>query len=1389
MAFIDTATRSQLIELYVAYFNRAPDADGLAYWSDKVANGGWKVATVARSFMDQTEVKSTYPDYMTSSEIVDKVYTNVLNRAADADGKTYWVNQLNTGKVTKADLIQAVVNAAKSTTGTATDAATLANKTSVGEYFAVTLGSNDKAAAASIMTGVTSDAASVTAAKASSTAANGQTFMLTTGTDNITGTTGNDTINATGTTLTALDVINGGAGTDTLKVVDAAGVMNTTIPAGLNITNVEKMEIQTSGNLGRTAGEGTTESAMVQFQDLAQGLTLNLGGRVITATGGTATAADIATAFTSGTTTNNAAVSGALTGWTVAAGGSTQQAKFTSTTPDSNVSDLVATGFAVTGKPAVNQASTVLVTAGTTNTTDTISFVYNGVNLTTAQTGATTDVAAATAIANAINNYAAQTIATTSGTATVTISSPFVVSLANFAGTGATFGAFTTTQAYTAAVPAAAPTLVITQGAAPSTTAAAYDVSGIASLTDVSITGVAGMGLKAATTQNVTVSGSTGTITVDGGKDVTVTDATADKNITIGATTVNAGKITVTDSKQGTGSIAVDGGTDVTITATVNKANSGTITVGQGGAATDSPSGSVVITDNLNSDGTAAMTGGNITVTGGKTINVTINATQTATVETAASAITNGDVRINSGATTTDVTVNQTKTLNQFTKAAVPVVKETDVVTFKALKSGEAITVNGLTFTASKDLTAEQTAAAFANLTAADIQTAGGPTANGIYTGAFNTAVWTSSAVSGATVTFTAQDHDEADLVFSGTGTTNDAGARAPVQAKTAGTAAVAEAKSTASVTYGSVRVDGEATNTLKTVTVDGYKGADLGVTGTDLNGLTTLSLANSAGNAAVATSATTLAMTLNKVAHAVNISGASAGVATLNVTTTGSNSAFALTAAHVKELNVGGDKALNLTGSTLSALESVKVTGTAGLNLGAVLAAKSIDTTATTGAVTATINGTAATYTGGAGVDTVTLATGTALTKSIDLGAGDDTLVFDAAVTGSSATLSGGAGVDTLSMSVARADALDASVVSFYTNFERLKLNDAAGTNDGTTDTVTVNVENLGFTNYVTTSGTNSGAGGARDILVLDKLANNATVVLTALGSVTAQIKDAATGTADVLNVVANVAANSIDFGTLTAANVETVNITANDTLADDNEDGTTTAAEAVVEKSILILTANKATTVNLTGSADVDLTLTGSDKVTLIDGSSMTGALNVTSVSTASAIVIKGGSANDTLVADASSTKADELHGGAGNDSLTANAGMTKMYGGAGSDTFNIVVASTNVNSAATIMDIGTGDVIKFAGADAFKSAAITLDTTAVFQDFANAAIASITSNNDLAWFQFGGNTYIVQEKDASTNANVFVNNEDFIVKIAGLVDLSTASFNATSGTLEIA
>ena len=288
--------------------------------------------------------------------------------------------------------------------------------------------------------------------------------------------------------------------------------------------------------------------------------------------------------------------------------------------------------------------------------------------------------------------------------------------------------------------------------------------------------------------------------------------------------------------------------------------------------------------------------------------------------------------------------------------------------------------------------------------------------------------------------------------------------------------------------------------------------------------------------------------------------------------------------------------------------------------------------------------------------------------------------------------------------------------------------------------------------------------------------LANNATVALTAnvATGVTAVVKGAATGTADVLNLVLSSTA-SLTGGVLTAANVETVNINMVDTQA----------APQTKNANTLTLAADKATSVTVTGAGDLELITTNSKLLTNIDGSAMTGTLDVTSTNTTTATTIKGGAGDDYLAA-ADGTTADVLLGGAGNDELLANAGLTTMTGGAGNDLFVIDTASLNVNTYATITDFAAGDLLDMHGATSFTSAKVTLGGTAVFQDFANAAINALALNG-AGWFQFGGDTYVVADMPAAApaapeNGTTFVNGQDFIVKLTGLINLSQASFNST-------
>ena len=163
-----------------------------------------------------------------------------------------------------------------------------------------------------------------------------------------------------------------------------------------------------------------------------------------------------------------------------------------------------------------------------------------------------------------------------------------------------------------------------------------------------------------------------------------------------------------------------------------------------------------------------------------------------------------------------------------------------------------------------------------------------------------------------------------------------------------------------------------------------------------------------------------------------------------------------------------------------------------------------------------------------------------------------------------------------------------------------------------------------------------------------------------------------------------------------------------------------------------------------------------------------------------------IRGGSAADTLTSTGTN---DVLIGGAGNDTLIVHGNLTTLTGGAGTDTFDIGTATSNVNSYATITDIAVGDIIKFAdtaGTETFQASKVVLGDTAVFQDYANAAI-NATNQGDISWFQVGGNTYVIEHASADA-ATSFLNGTDIVVKLTGTVDLTKASFNADSQTLVI-
>ncbi|OWW21344.1 hypothetical protein AYR66_19535 [Noviherbaspirillum denitrificans] len=159
-ASISAADLKSLIELYVAFFNRVPDADGLSYWIDQF-KAGQTIEQISQSFYDaavQYTSLTGYSSAMTDADFVTIIYKNVLGRSQpDADGLNYWTTSLANKTATRGSLVKTILASAHTFKSDATFgyvADLLDNKADAANYFAVQQGLNYNTPEDSISKGI-----------------------------------------------------------------------------------------------------------------------------------------------------------------------------------------------------------------------------------------------------------------------------------------------------------------------------------------------------------------------------------------------------------------------------------------------------------------------------------------------------------------------------------------------------------------------------------------------------------------------------------------------------------------------------------------------------------------------------------------------------------------------------------------------------------------------------------------------------------------------------------------------------------------------------------------------------------------------------------------------------------------------------------------------------------------------------------------------------------------------------------------------------------------------------------------------------------------------------------------------------------------------------------
>jgi hypothetical protein len=160
---ISAADLKRLVELYIGFFNRVPDADGMAYWIDTI-KGGRSLDQLGDNFYDAGVALSSVTGYsatMSNADFVRIIYKNVLGRtgatAPSDDEVNYWAGEIVNGHRTRGSLVNTMLDSAHATSGDPNYgwvSQLLDNKYSVGKYFAITQGLNFNDSTAGITSSV-----------------------------------------------------------------------------------------------------------------------------------------------------------------------------------------------------------------------------------------------------------------------------------------------------------------------------------------------------------------------------------------------------------------------------------------------------------------------------------------------------------------------------------------------------------------------------------------------------------------------------------------------------------------------------------------------------------------------------------------------------------------------------------------------------------------------------------------------------------------------------------------------------------------------------------------------------------------------------------------------------------------------------------------------------------------------------------------------------------------------------------------------------------------------------------------------------------------------------------------------------------------------------------
>lgn len=127
-------TLNQVQQLYVAYYGRPADAEGLAFWADALEANNGDTSVIINDFGNSAEFEARFGE-MSNEELVNNLYQQLFGRDADDEGLAFYTGHLESGDLSLAEIASEIAGGAQDNEDGDNDLTTLNNKVAAANLY------------------------------------------------------------------------------------------------------------------------------------------------------------------------------------------------------------------------------------------------------------------------------------------------------------------------------------------------------------------------------------------------------------------------------------------------------------------------------------------------------------------------------------------------------------------------------------------------------------------------------------------------------------------------------------------------------------------------------------------------------------------------------------------------------------------------------------------------------------------------------------------------------------------------------------------------------------------------------------------------------------------------------------------------------------------------------------------------------------------------------------------------------------------------------------------------------------------------------------------------------------------------------------------------------